>query len=136
MRFLIGLIILIHGYGCSVAFAASVSATFTVNTSPTDAKPKVVRWSNLTSGDTSVYVQTDDAKFMSMQTSGTFAGSGTLILDGSNDCVTFHALRDQMVGVVSSTAASLVNVTTRAKCVRPRMSGGSTGTDVHLYLSY
>lgn len=135
MRFILILMFaMIHG--CGGAYAAIVTPTVTRMSQSPLSNPTVARWASVTSSDTSVAVLPGAVNHMSFQTSGTFAGSGTLILDGSNDCVTYYALKESASSaVVSMTTAGLSTFTGRAKCIRPRMSGGSSGTEVFLYYS-
>lgn len=135
MRFILILMFaMIHG--CGAAYAASVSATVTRSSQSPLSNPSIARWTTLTSSDTSVAIQPGAVNHMSLQTSGTFAGAGTLILDGSNDCVTYYALKESASSaVVSMTAAGLSTFSGRAKCVRPRVTSGTGAVDVYLYFS-
>lgn len=99
--------------------------TLTTNTTVAEV-PRVI-WDNLTTaGDPGAAFKLVGGKAvrLSVQFIGTF-GSGTAIMQGSNDGTNWVTLKDITNTAVSTTAAALFEIETSAAYVRPDTSGGT-----------
>lgn len=109
-------------------------ATTQVTTFPPIAGQEVavVTWAALgdaEAGDAVCLAQYSDR---SVQIDGTFGGA-TVVLEGSNDGVTYFTLTDPQTTAISKTAAALEAVSELTLYIRPRTSGG-TGSSVKVTL--
>lgn len=91
---------------------------------------KLWTWATLTSTNTAgspiKFVPWGDRCF---QVTGTF-GTGTMVLQGSNDGTNWETLTDVLGNALSFTASSLAQVTEVPLYVRPLVTGGSAPTDL------
>lgn len=67
---------------------------------------------------------------VTFQVSGTFGVGGTLVVEGSNDGVTYFTLNDQNNAAVSFTSAGLKTVRDQPLYIRPRVTGGDGTTSL------
>ncbi len=91
-----------------------------------DKVPRLIWAAFTTAGgaDTAFAVEGQRALAGAVQFSGTFGGA-TVVLEGSNDGITYFTLRDLQGNSISATAAAYVEFTTSAAYIRPRASGGT-----------
>lgn len=73
----------------------------------------------------------------SVQFGGTFGAGGTVIIEGSNDNVTWFTLNDAFDAPISFTSAGLVQILEITRYIRPRVTAGdgTTAIDVTLLAS-
>jgi len=94
-------------------------------------------WSGLTqtSSDTGSPVELYDHADASVQVGGTLGAGGTVVLEGSNDGVTYFTLNDTAAAPISKTAAGLSQIAEVCRFIRPRVSAGdgTTSFTVTLY---
>jgi gamma-glutamyltranspeptidase len=111
-------------------------ATITpVRSSPAWNVEKVF-WETLTTADTATEIQPAalSGLFGCVQVTGTF-GSGTCVLQQSNDGTNWTTVKDTDGNAISFTAAGMANFGTAALFLRPSTSGGtSDDLDVTLIL--
>ncbi len=85
----------------------------------------VATWTPLAaSGDVGQSLQRADLSDRAVQVAGTFGG-GTVVFEGSNDGVNYVTLSSPSGAALSFTAAGLMQVTTPAAFVRPRLTSGT-----------
>lgn len=96
-----------------------------VRTSPQYNIEKIF-WETLTSSDTAVSFTPQGLAGMagSVQVTGTF-GSGTCVLQGSNDGVNWTTLKDTNGSAISFVSDGMAEFSTAALMVRPSTSGGT-----------
>lgn len=70
----------------------------------------------------------------SVQFGGTFGGA-TVVLQGSNDGVTYYTLKDLQGNDISVTAAGYAEFSSGAAFIKPSLSGGA-GDSVNITVSY
>lgn len=70
----------------------------------------------------------------SVQVSGTF-GAATVVLQGSNDGVTYATLKDLQGTNISFTAAGFAEFSSGAAFIKPSISGG-TGDDIDIVVTH
>ena len=101
-------------------------ATITPVRSSEGANIEKVFWETLTTADTATAVipQGVTGVVGSVQVTGTF-GSGTCVLQGSNDGTNYVTLKDTAGNDISLTAAGMVDFSTAALYIRPSTSGGT-----------
>lgn len=108
----------------------------TVDYTPAEVKgfgsyAHVITWS-LGNADTGVPVEMPGSHIRSVQISGTF-GSATVVIQGSNDGVTYFTLTDAQGNAISKTTAAIENIQELTRYLRPSSSGG-TGTAITVSL--
>lgn len=69
-----------------------------------------------------------------VQMSGTFGVGGTIVLEGSNDGVSYFTLNDTQGSAVSITAGAIKQVVEAPRYVRPRISAGDGTTALNCFL--
>lgn len=67
---------------------------------------------------------------VTFQATGTWGVAGTLVIEGSNDGVTYFTLSDQANVALSLTANSLKTVRDTPLWIRPRITGGDGTTSI------
>lgn len=70
----------------------------------------------------------------SVQITGTFTGSPTIVIEGSNDGTNFSTLVDPQGNALSFTAAALEQVLEVVRFIRPRLTAGTGGADIDVTL--
>lgn len=85
-------------------------------------------WEAVGNADTGTGVQMPHMSDRSVQMSGTW-GAATLVLQGSNDNVTWVTLTDGQGNAISKTADAIEQIAEFTRYIRVSSSGG-TGTDV------
>lgn len=101
-----------------------------------NARP-IARWAGeTTAGSASIEAYQPEVSMVcaSVQASGTFGGA-TVVLQGSNDGVTYATLKDTAGDDLSFTAAGYVEFTSAAVFVKPSISGG-TGDSLNITLAH
>lgn len=84
-------------------------------------------WAGLANGDDGAAFEAPEYGDRVVQFQGTF-GSGTIVLQGSNDGTNWHTLNDAGNAAISKTANSLETVMEVPRFVRPLLSGGTAGS--------
>lgn len=95
----------------------------------------IYTWASMATGDTGTPLQGPGFTDASYQVGGTFGGA-TVVIEGSNDGVTYGTLVDPFNVALSFTAAAgPVQVMPICRYIRPRISGGTgvaiTVTAIH-----
>lgn len=83
----------------------------------------VISW-DLSDDDTGTAVQMIGSSDRSVQVEGSF-GSGTVIIEGSNDGTNYRTLTDPQGNPLEMTTARIETVIEIVRWIRARMSGGS-----------
>jgi hypothetical protein len=91
------------------------------------AKVPRVTWADIETGDTitAFPVAAQAAVAGSVQFAGNFGGA-TVVLQASNDDVTYFDMKDLGGTVMSATAAGLFEFTIASMYIRPAVTGGAT----------
>lgn len=93
----------------------------------------VVSWTPLTTtnadGDPMSYAS-NGMGGVTFQIGGTFGAGGTVVVEGSNDGVTYFTLNDQANAAVSVTAAALKTIRDAPLYIRPRVTAGDGTTSI------
>lgn len=92
-----------------------------------------VLWEGLDGDDNGEALEMPAWSDRSVQFVGTF-DSGTVILQGSNDGVTWATLQDLEGTAISTTSAALVSVMEITRYVRPSVSGGGGSCDIDVHM--
>lgn len=71
----------------------------------------------------------------SVTVTGTFGAGGTLIMEGSNDGVNYHPLKDIFGSAVSFTASGIKGIGEIATYIRPRVTAGDGTTSLNVHLT-
>lgn len=92
----------------------------------------VASWAGLANGDTGAHVSNLGRHDTtgSIQFTGTFGVGGTVVLEESNDAVTWFTAKDDAGAAVSLTAAGLVGFKSKALHLRPRVTAGDVNTAI------
>ena len=105
---------------------------------PVDAsfpgESSLISWTGLGNGDDGEPLQFGAFTDRSIQFSGTFGAGGTIVLECSNDGVTYAPLTDPQGNPISKTSASLEAISEATRYVRPRVSAGDGTTNLGAYL--
>lgn len=96
-----------------------------------DFNGKLFSW-NLVNGETGDYIGGEDSAFTdkSVQVSGTFGAGGTVVIEGSNDNVTWYTLSSPANAALSFNAAGLKQIVEAARHTRARVSAGDGTTAI------
>ena len=89
----------------------------------------VYTWAGLASGDTGQPLRGPGFTDASYQIGGTFNGQ-TVVIEGSNDGVTYFTLVDPFNVALSFTAAAIAQVLPICLWIRPRIIGGTGSTNI------
>ena len=88
-----------------------------------------------TSGDVGAAAALAGKPDKSVQVLGTFTGSPTIVIEGSNDGGTTYATLNDATGTaLSFTAAGLKSILEHTELIRPRASAGTGGASVSVYI--
>lgn len=108
----------------------------TQTSSHLNGKPAyVVEWAGLSYGDVGSDLQSLQYTVSSVQVSGTFGEGGSVVLEGSNDGVTFYPLSDNHGSTVHFNKAGLKSVGDVVAYVRPKVIGGDSTTSLTVTLA-
>lgn len=92
-------------------------------------------WEALTTTNTvGDWLETATLSDMTVQAVGSFTGTPTLTMQGSNDGTTAVTLTDPAAAAVTFTAAGGAQILENYRYVRPSLSGGDVSTDIDVYL--
>src|SRR4051794_33408164 len=94
---------------------------------PSDRKVSVWTWGPMANGDTGDPLEVPEAADRSVQFGGTFDTS-VVVLEGSNDGVTYFTLTDPQGNNISKNGASLEQVEEVCRYARPRCVSGGANT--------
>jgi hypothetical protein len=83
-----------------------------------------VSWRAVPEGDTFAVAETGNLWERSVQIGGTFGGA-TVVLQGSNDGVTYATLNDLQDSPISFTSAGLAAIQENTRYVKPLATGGT-----------
>lgn len=106
----------------------------TINHAP-PGKRAIVTWAGETTAANSSIRPYEPERSMSVssiQVAGTFGGATVTFL-GSNDGTTYTAIKDNLGGTISLTAAGQVELSSAYRYFKPNISGG-TGDSLNIYL--
>lgn len=90
----------------------------------------IIMWSSLANGDDGSTIQMPGSADRTVQFDGTFGSGGTIVLEGSNDGITYYTLTDPAANSLSFTAAGLKSVTEVTRYMRPRVTAGDGTTSL------
>jgi hypothetical protein len=92
----------------------------------------IASWAPLThSGtDSGSPLEVPGALRCSVQVTGTFGASGTLLIEGSNDGTNYATLADPQGSALSVTSAKIEEVLEAVRYIRPRVSNGDGTTSL------
>jgi hypothetical protein len=93
-----------------------------------------VQWTPLLNGDSGAPFAMPGFADRSVQVTGTFGAGGTVLIEGSNDGVTYSTLSDPQGVALSVTAALLKEISQICKLIRPRVSAGDGTTSLSVTL--
>lgn len=105
-------------------------ATRTITVTPVYPNVRLVAWSGLLNGDDGDKFEVGDFADYCVQVGGTFGTGGTIVLQGSNDGVTYFTLNDPGSSAISKTAAALEQVLEAPRYVRPLVTAGDGTTSL------
>ena len=112
---------------------ATKTPTLVPTTSPHNL---AVEWAGFAaSGDVGTAVQYENLTDRTVQITGTFTGSPTIVIEGSNDGTNYETLTDPQGNALSFTAAGLEAISENPKYIRPRATAGTGGADVDVRLN-
>lgn len=94
----------------------------------------IISWTGLLNGDNGEAIEMPGSHIRSIHFTGTFSVGGTIVLEGSNDGVTFVTLTDPQANNISKTAEAIEQVQELTRYVRPRVTGGDGSTNLKAYL--
>jgi len=89
----------------------------------------LILWETMGDDDTGRAIQMPGSSDRSVQISGTF-NTATVVLQGSNDNVTWFTLTDPQGNAISKTAGALEMISELTRYIRPVTSGGGGSTDI------
>lgn len=95
---------------------------------------RIVTWSGLLNGDIGDPMESPGWSDRTVQIDGVFGSGGTVILEGSNDGVSWYPLTDPQGNNISKTVASLETVIELTRFIRPRVSAGDETTDIKVQI--
>lgn len=100
-------------------------------TASPDESVVICTWDGLAiSGDVGAPINFSAWSSKTFVVSGTFTGAPTILIEGSNDGITWVSLSNRQGTAMSFTAASMNTSQDRPVFVRPRLSAGSGGAAV------
>lgn len=85
----------------------------------------VMTWAGLVSGDDGVPYEFGQFRDRSVQADGNFGGA-TLVIEGSNDGVSYTTLRNAFGDPLAFTSPGLQSVLEPVRFIRPRVVGGAS----------
>lgn len=90
----------------------------------------VITWTALTEADTGAAVAVAHLQNKSVQMTGTFAGGMTVIMEGSNDGVTYFPVTDlaSVSTAISFAAAGVKSIRENMLFIRPRATAGAAAS--------
>jgi hypothetical protein len=101
---------------------------------PYKEKTHIIAWASIANSDNGVAIEMPGSSLRSIQFGGTFGVGGTIVLEGSNDGVTYFTLTDPQGNSISKTSASLEAVQELTRYVRPRVTAGDGTTALNATL--
>lgn len=87
-------------------------------------------WTPLLNSDTGAPFTLPQFADKSVQIGGTFGAGGTVVIEGSNDGVSYFTLYDSAGNLLSFTVAGLKDVAACVGYIRPRVSAGDGTTSL------
>ncbi len=93
-----------------------------------------ITWLTLTQGDTGQPVNVAQYPDRTVQATGTFSGSGTIAIQGSNDLSTFGALRDLQGSTIALANTVPIVIAENTEQIRPSVSSGDGSTDIDVFM--
>ena len=94
---------------------------------------KRIAWQGLASGESGEAISLAEFADRSVQVDGTFGGC-SVIIEGTNDGVTYYTLNDLQGAALSISTAKIEGIAELTHQVRPRISGGDGTTDININL--
>lgn len=104
--------------------------TRTLTRTPIAGNVDVVVWSGLLNGDDGQPLEAIDFSDASIQVGGTFGAGGTIVLEGSNDGVTYFTLTDAQAAAISKSAAALEQLAEVCRYIKPHVTAGDGTTSL------
>lgn len=87
-------------------------------------------WTPLANGDDGDGAQYMGSGDRSIQIKGTFGAGGTVIVEGTNDNVSWYQLKDATGTAISFTAAGIKQILENPLAIRPRVTAGDGTTAI------
>lgn len=97
------------------------------NTTATESGLVSVAWAAVPEGDTYAAAETGGLFERSVQVGGTFGGA-TVLIQGSNDGVTYFTLNDLQDNPLSFAAAGVAAIQENVRYIKPSASGGTNSS--------
>lgn len=94
----------------------------------------LIAWKELGDGDAGEECYVYASEYRSVQFAGTFGSEGSVVLEGSNDCVNWFTLSDPQGNPISKMAPGIEAVTELTVFVRPRVQAGDESTNISAVL--
>lgn len=94
---------------------------------------KRIAWAGLTASESGEAISLAEFADRSVQIEGTFGGA-SVVIEGSNDGVTYYTLNDLQGAALSASAAKVEGIAELTYQVRPRVSGGDGTTDINVFM--
>jgi hypothetical protein len=94
----------------------------------------VISWTGLLNGDTGAPIEMAGHTIKCAQLKGTFGAGGTIVMQGSNDGVTYVTLTDPQGNSVSKTAEAIEQIQETTRYIRPSVTAGDGTTDLSVYM--
>lgn len=95
-------------------------------------------WNTLLNGDTGAPLDADQGcpnfADKTVHVKGNFTGPATIVIEGSNDGVTWVTLTDPAGALLSFTSEDLKVVLENPQEIRPRVSAGGGSTDLDVFI--
>jgi len=93
-------------------------------------KVVTISWSGLLNGDSGEPANLAEFSDRSVQIAGTLGSGGTIVVEGSNDGVTYYTLKDIFGTSLSFTTLGLSGIAEITKWIRVRVTAGDGSTDL------
>ena len=95
----------------------------------------LVEWKDLSTGDLGSNLQSLQYNHISVQVTGTFGESCSIVIEGSNDGVNFVLLNDLFGNTVHFTKTGLKSIGDVVLYLRPKVIGGDSTTSITITLA-
>jgi len=92
------------------------------------------QWKSLANGDTGTPISVPDLADKTVTFAGTFGSGGSVTFEGSNDGVSYFALKDTSSTAITKTAGGVATVLEHPLYVRPHVTNGDGTTAIDVIL--
>jgi hypothetical protein len=95
----------------------------------------IVEWKELSTNDLGSNLQSLQYNQISVQVSGVFGESCSIVIEGSNDGINFSTLNDSFGNAVHFTKVGLKSIGDVVSYLRPKVIGGDSTTSITVTLA-